>query len=147
MFTRKLLNAMLLGGGALLLVLLFQPVMADTVDVSIPGFSFDPAVLSIEEGMTVKWTNNHTIPHTSTSDDAIWDSGSLSPGAAFSYTFDSLGTFPYHCTFHPTMLGTITVTPSTQIPTITPYGVIILIALIAISAIMIYRRKKLGPAN
>ena len=33
----------------------------------------------------------------------------IAPGASFSKTFTSAGSFPYHCTIHPGMVGTVTV--------------------------------------
>jgi plastocyanin len=78
----------------------------DTVDVDIPGFEFDPADITIEVGQTVRWTNNHFVAHTTTSTDdpQVWDSGSMSQGDQFSFTFDTEGTYPYNCTFHPSQM-------------------------------------------
>lgn len=85
---------------------------AQTASVSIQNFAFSPATLTIPAGTTVTWTNNDTVAHTSTSDpgDAIsWNSGTLSQGQSFSFTFQQAGTFTYHCTFHPFMKATIIV--------------------------------------
>lgn len=38
-----------------------------------------------------------------------FDSGSLSPGATFSFTFDSEAMIDYICTFHPEMEGSVTI--------------------------------------
>ena len=80
-------------------------------DVTITSLKFEPAQLSVSAGATVKWTNQDNVAHTVTSDSGDWDSGSLSQGQSFSHTFTQAGTFAYHCTVHPTMKGTITVTP------------------------------------
>jgi plastocyanin len=45
------------------------------------------------------------VAHTSTSDDKVWDSGSLSPNANFSTTFSQPGTHAYQCTIHPFIRG------------------------------------------
>ena len=71
--------------------------------------AYNPNPVAISAGMSVTWVNNDTIAHTSTSDNGAWDSGSLAPGASFSKTFPSAGTFQYHCTIHPNMVGTVTV--------------------------------------
>lgn len=97
-----------------LVILLLLPVLAvraqTIVDVDIPGFSFSPANISVEIGTTVRWTNNHTIVHTSTSDDGVWDSGNINPGNNYSFTFLATGVYPYHCIYHSlTMTGTVTV--------------------------------------
>lgn len=82
---------------------------AVTVDVSIPGFSFSPSTVVVKTGDTVRWTNNHSVPHTSTSDTFVWDSGTLSPGQQYSRVFSTPGVFPYHCAIHPMMMGTVIV--------------------------------------
>ncbi|HUK36630.1 MAG TPA: cupredoxin domain-containing protein, partial [Vicinamibacterales bacterium] len=58
---------------------------------------------------TVVWQNNDTVAHTSTSNTNGWNSGTLQPGQSFGFTFTSPGTFPYHCTIHQNMVGTVTV--------------------------------------
>jgi len=55
------------------------------------------------------WTNNDSIPHTTTSNASGWDSGTIQPGGQFSSTFSAAGTFAYHCNIHPGMTGTIVV--------------------------------------
>ena len=87
-----------------------QPVSAAAHSVSIANFAFAPANLTIAAGDTVTWTNNDQTAHTSTSDNGAWDSGPLQPGASFSHTFTTAGTFSYHCSIHPFMTATITVT-------------------------------------
>lgn len=85
--------------------------------VSIVGsgvFSFAPPTLTVKVGTTVKWTNTTLAPHTATSDSGsaqAWDSSDIEPGGTFSFTFTKAGTFAYHCSVHPSMHGTIVVTP------------------------------------
>jgi|SRR5579872_5767537 len=63
----------------------------------------------VKQGTAVTWVNKDDTPHTSTSDTSgIWDSGILAPGKSFTFTFNSTGTFTYHCNIHP-MTGTIEV--------------------------------------
>ncbi len=89
-----------------------QPTSAGgEVEVAITNFSFEPAQLSVPVGTAIKWTNKDNVPHTVTSATGDWDSGQLSNGQSFSRTFTQAGTFAYQCTVHPTMKGTITVTP------------------------------------
>lgn len=115
--------------------------MADTVDVSIQDFTFNPAAIEIASGSSVRWTNNDAVPHTSTSDDPYWDSGSLANGESFVFTFDTVGEFPYHCTFHPTMHGTVTVVAARSVPSTTPAGLIILAALLLMAAVFLIYKK------
>lgn len=80
--------------------------------VDIRNFAFEPAVLRVSAGATVSWVNSEQqagLAHTSTSDGAGWDSGSLPPGASFANTFTTVGQFPYHCVPHPQMRATIIV--------------------------------------
>src|SRR5262249_4246207 len=71
--------------------------------------AYAPNPITISSGMTVTWKNNDSIAHTSTSNSGAWDSGSMAPGATFSRTFPSPGTFQYHCSIHANMVGTVTV--------------------------------------
>ena len=71
--------------------------------------AYNPNPVTIARGGTVTWVNNDTIPHTSTSDSGAWNSGNLAAGASFSMTFPNSGSYPYHCTLHPGMVGTVTV--------------------------------------
>jgi plastocyanin len=77
--------------------------------VSIANFSFTPATLSISVGTTVTWTNTDSVTHTVTADQGTFDSSNLSPGTTFSFTFSQAGSYPYHCSIHPSMMGTILV--------------------------------------
>jgi plastocyanin len=80
--------------------------------VRIIEFSFNPSSMTVAAGNTVTWTNAGTTSHTTTADSGAWNSGPLRPGASFSQTFNTPGTFSYHCMIHPTMMGTVTVTSS-----------------------------------
>lgn len=77
-----------------------SPALQPTVGVSALDYRFEPQDLPVLAGTTVVWTNNGIAPHTTTSSSAVWDSGTLSPGQSFSLTFDTPGSFPYHCLFH-----------------------------------------------
>ncbi len=80
-------------------------VNADTVNIQ--NFSFVPATLTIKKGTTVTWTNNDPVTHQLKS--ITFNSGLLSKGQNFSFTFNESGTFDYSCAIHPAMLGKIIV--------------------------------------
>jgi plastocyanin len=80
--------------------------------VSIVDFAFQPASIEVAAGSTVTWTNTGAAPHTVTADNGAFDSGQLKPGATFSQTFTTPGTYTYHCEIHPQMTGTVVVTES-----------------------------------
>jgi plastocyanin len=71
--------------------------------------AYAPNPVNVAVGTSVTWINNDTTTHTSTSDGGTWDSGPLAPGRTFRRTFTSVGTFTYHCSLHPGMVGTVTV--------------------------------------
>ena len=68
-----------------------------------------PDELNVAVGTTVTWMNTDSISHTSTSNAAGWNSGIVAPGGRFAFAFQTAGTFPYHCTIHPGMVGTVVV--------------------------------------
>jgi len=76
------------------------------------GPFFSPANLTVKVGKTVAWVNKDTVTHTVTSDgSSLFDSGFMPTGATFQFAFTTAGTYPYYCTVHPFMKGTIVVTP------------------------------------
>ncbi len=77
--------------------------------VSIEDFDFNPATLTAKVGQEITWTNTGGASHTVTFDSGGVDSGTLKAGATFKHTFDTAGTFTYHCNFHSSMKGTVTV--------------------------------------
>jgi len=76
---------------------------------SLGSKAYSPNPLTIAVGTTVRWTNDDTIPHTSTADASAWNSGNLNPGDHFDFMFAAAGTFTYHCTIHRGMVGTVVV--------------------------------------
>ena len=89
---------------------------ATSYTVGIYDNYYDPDALTISMGDQVYWYNSGDVVHTSTSNTNIWNSGFLSPGDSYSRTFNSVGTFPYHCAVHGlVMSGTITVTAVTPV--------------------------------
>jgi plastocyanin len=83
----------------------------DEVQIKISGFKFDPASITIKAGTKVTWTNEDSTTHNVAADDGGWRSPDMGNGAKFSRMFDTAGTYPYNCGFHPGMKGTIIVEP------------------------------------
>lgn len=71
--------------------------------------AYAPNPVTVAVGGTVTWVNSDNIAHTSTGDNGAWNSGSIAAGGTFARMFSSAGTFTYHCTIHPGMVGTVTV--------------------------------------
>lgn len=80
--------------------------------VIIRDFQFTPQTVRVPPGTKVTWVNcgpSGDESHTSTSNNSVWNSGLLAPGATFTREFPQAGSFPYHCTPHPGMTGAVTV--------------------------------------
>ncbi len=80
-----------------------------TAEVKVDNFSFGPATLAIAVGTTVTWTNRDDIPHTIVSTDKVFKSKVLDTDEKFSFTFAKAGTYPYFCSIHPKMTGSVVV--------------------------------------
>ena len=82
---------------------------AEGAGVTVEGTAFKPPAVTAKTGAAVTWTFKDSFAHTVTADDNSFDSGSKQAGATFAHTFTRAGTFAYHCTIHPSMKGTVTV--------------------------------------
>jgi plastocyanin len=76
--------------------------------VSIIDFGFQPATAAADGGV-VLWKNTGSTQHTVTFDNGK-DCGSLAPGDLLHVKFLAPGSYPYHCSIHTSMKGTVTVT-------------------------------------
>jgi plastocyanin len=79
------------------------------IEVRIDNFSFGPQAITVAVGTTVTWTNRDDIPHTVVSTEGVFKSKVLDTDEKFSYKFEKAGNFPYFCSVHPKMTGTVTV--------------------------------------
>ncbi len=68
-------------------------------DVLVMDDAFAPPVITITVGSTVRWVNRGQALHTTTSDTGLWN-WTLVPGARFSATFLTPGSYAYHCVYH-----------------------------------------------
>jgi plastocyanin len=80
--------------------------------VTIRNFVFSPASITIKKDTKVLWTNQDSVAHTvtETGSQAGPNSSALDPGTSYSFTFVQAGSYHYHCSIHPQMTGTVTVT-------------------------------------
>jgi len=78
-------------------------------DIRVIDNAFEPVVVSVPTGTSVRWVNTGNRKHTVTANDGSFDSGLLAKGDAFSHTFTTDGSFTYYCDLHPEMVGTINV--------------------------------------
>jgi len=86
-----------------------------TTSVNIKNRSFTPEDIKVASGATVTWTNSDGENHNVTFDNAgtlgIAGSGALINGGANTALAmpAAAGTYPYHCTLHSGMTGTVQV--------------------------------------
>jgi plastocyanin len=80
-----------------------------TVFVSARDSFFQPETVTVTLGKSVRWTNQGALQHTVVADSAPWQSSLLAPTWWFEVLFDSAGVFPYHCSQHTGMTGTVIV--------------------------------------
>ena len=72
------------------------------------SFSPDPAIVNV--GQRVAWRNSAGAIHTATQNGGSFDTGTLNSGAtSAAVTMSAAGSFGYHCSLHPAMVGTLTV--------------------------------------
>jgi plastocyanin len=62
-------------------------------------------------GETVAWVNEDAPQHDVVANDGSFKSDLLDKGQTFTFTFTKAGTFPFYCSIHPQMKGTVTVQP------------------------------------
>lgn len=78
--------------------------------VNIQDFAFAPSTMTVKVGTAVTWVNLDSAPHTVVSDSGSEiSSGTLSKGQTYSHTFNTPGTYAYHCGVHTSMKGTVVV--------------------------------------
>jgi plastocyanin len=74
------------------------------------SLKFNPSSSNVKVGDTVVWTNGSAVAHNVTFDQyqAI-TSDTMNGGDKYAVKFTKAGTYQYHCSFHPGMDGTVTV--------------------------------------
>jgi plastocyanin len=78
-----------------------------TTKVTIQNSTFSPASVTVMQSGSILWVNNDQQAHTVTADDGSFDSGDVQPGAAFGWTFNTVGPHSYHCKYHSKMTGLV----------------------------------------
>jgi plastocyanin len=87
-----------------------RSIVQTEINISIGSTSFVPSKIQVPIGSKVLWTNNDSTLHTVTeAAQALFNSDIIYSDQTWDYTFESIGTFDYHCTIHPFMKGTVIV--------------------------------------
>jgi len=87
------------------------PTTTAAAQIVIDNFAFSPANLTVRPGQTITVVNHDSVTHTLTaSAGAAFDTGALNPGKSATITAPTTpGVYPYVCTIHASMHGTLTV--------------------------------------
>ncbi len=88
-----------------------NPPAPQRVEVALKDFEFSPNTLQVAPGTTVVFKNLGQVPHTVTDSAGRFDSGNLSPGGEYSYTFQTPGSYSIYCRYHPYMTLNLRVGP------------------------------------
>jgi len=74
--------------------------------------SFKPNPATVQVGQQIRWKNSHNISHTATQNGGGFDTGPIAPGGTSGpITLSAPGSIAYFCNIHPSMVGTLNVTP------------------------------------
>lgn len=139
-----------------------------TFNVTIVDYAFQPIHINITTGTTVVWTyvasgmSVHTVTsrsgtNTTQGGAPLLNSGQISPGQSYRYTFYQPGLYPYYCAFHPTITtmnsawvnatGSPITPPSNQSPqanygTVALYASLTVAAIAVVTATLLVRKKR-----
>ena len=87
-------------------------ILPGAVALGANAFGDEPVV--IHQGERIRWRNVDTVEHDVVADTVslpeFMTTGLLAPGAERSFVMTTPGTTRIHCTIHPQMVGTLTVT-------------------------------------
>lgn len=92
-------------------------VLSDDVSMNIQNFAYTQPNITVKKGTKVTWTNQDSVRHDVNPDEdktGAPESELLAKGESYSFTFDTVGEFSYHCTPHPYMKGKVTVVEQLQ---------------------------------
>jgi plastocyanin len=77
--------------------------------VTIEGMKLVPERIEVAVGDSITWVNRDPVPHTVTNVARKLESGTINPGAKWTYVVRRKGDMDYVCRFHPGMRGTLSI--------------------------------------
>ncbi len=107
--TRSLVAAVLVSFACLLQSGANALAASTTHTVVIAEMKFVPDTLTVAPGDTIVWVNKDFFPHTATAQNKSFDSREIAMSKSWKYVATKKGAFPYICTLHPTMKGSLIV--------------------------------------
>lgn len=63
---------------------------------------FNPSQLVVKLGATVTFINKDNADHSATNVNGLFDSGKITTGNSYSYTFSKTGSYSFYCKYHST---------------------------------------------
>ena len=73
--------------------------------------TYQPDPVTVQAGQSITWTwEDQGNQHSVSADGGSFESCLQGAGSTFTTTFAKAGTYPYHCSIHPQMKGSVTVT-------------------------------------
>ena len=114
--TRRFSTALAVAGLLMLALSVGTALAASSVSITELNekYAYHPGTLTIALGDTVTWSNDSDAPHTVDADDESFESDQFTEGQSFSHTFDTSGTYAYHCDVHSYMHATVVVLAAGQ---------------------------------
>jgi plastocyanin len=82
---------------------------SSSATVAMEGTTFVPGEIRVAVGQEVTWSNKDPFPHNVSSTPGGFSSRDLEPGEEWRFRAEAEGRFPYVCTLHPGMEGTLIV--------------------------------------
>ncbi len=104
-----------------------QPTPSNSTPVTITimgvrgGQSFSPNPASVPAGQQVIFKNNDTVMHRVVIDDRSLDTGNIAPGGSSEPLALGAVSKAYHCTVHPSMVGSLNSAATPEPPPCTGY--------------------------
>jgi plastocyanin len=86
-----------------------EATVAATRTVAMQDNFFKPKRITIDPGDTLQWDNRGEVDHNAIGENGRFETPTIGPGESSSHTFDREGRFPYFCSIHQGMTGTIQV--------------------------------------
>ena len=98
------------GGGTAAAAICSEPAAGTAADVEASVGSNTWAAVSAAVGDVITWTNSDSVPHKVGLDDGSCTmSANITTDAPQSLIFNAAGSYPFHCTIHSSMKGTIVI--------------------------------------
>ncbi|HUR24857.1 MAG TPA: cupredoxin domain-containing protein [Candidatus Thermoplasmatota archaeon] len=82
---------------------------AEGAEVAIHGNIYSPSSVTVKAGEHVHFANHDSVEHSVTPDSGGFSGQDVDGGQETDISFPSAGTFAYHCKYHASMHGTVTV--------------------------------------